>query len=78
MSARIVKRVITIRELPNSKGWLWLERDTRRGALGDMLRLIRREDKELIKNGAGAVVNVITYEPVTSLGTMVVKVLTKE
>lgn len=76
MSIRIVKRVITIREVPG-KGWLWLERDTRRGALGDMLRLINREDKELIKNGAGAVVNVITYEPVTSLGTVVVKALAK-
>ena len=78
MSVRVIKRTITIAEIPG-KGWMWRERGNRRRALADMLKLVERDTKELVKNATDkvAVVTVINYETVTDLGTMVVRALTK-
>jgi hypothetical protein len=71
MSAQIIRKLTTIRELPT--GWLAKERGATYKTAHAALQATRREDRAIIRGmPSSAVVRVINWEPTTAVGRSIV------
>ena len=72
----VIRRSETIRELPDGR---WLNKHTGRyhkGAARAQAAVFRRDKAITRANKGAAVITVITWEPITELGTRIVKAIT--
>jgi hypothetical protein len=74
MTPQIIRRTVTIRELPI--GWLAKERGTTYKTAHAALQAARREDRAITRDmPSAAVVRIINWEPTTNAGRSIVLAL---
>ena len=76
MTKNIKTVAVTIREIPGRGGWLHKETGRVFKTAAGALRAVERDGKRIAK-GSGAVAHIVTWEPTTPLGEMVIDALTK-